>query len=263
MIFFLLVFALSLPFWLIGGAKGLELIPGLPVSALMACCPLVAASILMYRRRGAFGVLRLLERGVDYRRVTPKVWYVPIFCLMPAVMVLAYGFMRLTGSPLPNPQFSLRAVPVLFLVFLGFALAEELGWSGYALDLLQARWGWVRASLLLGVVWAAWHLVPLLQAHRSSPWIAGWSLGTVANRVILVWIYNHTGRSVFAVSLYHTMLNVSWQLFPNHGSHYDPRVTGPILAFIAATMLARSGLAFPRTFARVLGIRARRQIGRG
>jgi membrane protease YdiL (CAAX protease family) len=243
MMFFVLVVGLSIPFWLIGAAKGLDLIPGLPVSALMACCPLVAASILVYRRGGVFAVLWLLERGVDYRRVARKLWYLPIFCLMPAVMVLAYGWMRLTGSPLPNPHFPLLAIPVLFLVFLGFALAEELGWSGYALDPLQDRLGWVRASLLLGVVWAAWHMIPLLQAHRSSSWIAGWSLGTVANRVILVWIYNHTGKSVFAASVYHTMLNVSWQLFPNRGTYYDPRITGPILAFIAA-VIARPSLPF-------------------
>jgi CAAX protease family protein len=253
MSFFALVFVLSVPFWLLGAATRLELVPGLPVTALMALCPLLAASILVYRMRGAYGLIRLLERGVDYRRVARKVWYVPTFCLMPAVMVLAYGLMRLTGSPLPNPHFSLVTIPVLFLVFLGFALAEELGWSGYATDPLQARWGWVRASLVLGVVWAAWHLLPLLQAHRSSSWIAGWSLGTVANRVILVWIYNHTGRSVFAASLYHTMVNVSWQLFPTQGSHYDPRITGPILAFIAATIIARPSLPFIQLQQRVPG----------
>jgi Universal stress protein family len=47
--FFLLVFALSVPFWLIGAVTGLELLPGLPVSSLMACCPLLAALILVCR----------------------------------------------------------------------------------------------------------------------------------------------------------------------------------------------------------------------
>jgi uncharacterized protein len=45
--FFLLVFALSVPFWLMGAVTGLELLPGLPVSSLMACCPLLAALILV------------------------------------------------------------------------------------------------------------------------------------------------------------------------------------------------------------------------
>ena len=41
--FFLLVFALSIPFWLAGGLTDLQLMPGLPVSALMAFCPMTAA----------------------------------------------------------------------------------------------------------------------------------------------------------------------------------------------------------------------------
>jgi hypothetical protein len=60
--FFLLVVALSLPVWLIGAATGLEVVEGLPVSALMAFCPLLAAVILTYRERGAGGVRVLLER---------------------------------------------------------------------------------------------------------------------------------------------------------------------------------------------------------
>lgn len=45
--FFLLVFALSVPFWVIGAATGVELLPGLPVAGLMAFCPAIAASILV------------------------------------------------------------------------------------------------------------------------------------------------------------------------------------------------------------------------
>jgi hypothetical protein len=37
--FFLLVFALSLPFWLAGTLTSLQLLPALPISALMFLCP--------------------------------------------------------------------------------------------------------------------------------------------------------------------------------------------------------------------------------
>jgi len=59
--FFLLVFALSIPFWLIGAVTPLQLLPGLPVSSLMAFCPLIAASILVYREgnRAAQEIIRL------------------------------------------------------------------------------------------------------------------------------------------------------------------------------------------------------------
>jgi len=93
--FFLLVFALSIPLWLIGAVTPLQMLPGLPVSSLMAFCPLIAASILVYREGKTTSVTELLKRSFDYRRIRAKVWYVPTVLLMPGIAVLAYGLMRL------------------------------------------------------------------------------------------------------------------------------------------------------------------------
>jgi uncharacterized protein len=111
---------------------------------------------------------------------------------------------------------------MLFGFFIA-GLCEELGWSGYAIDPLQARWGALGAGLLMGLVWAAWHWVPLVQAHRSATWIGWWSLYTVALRVVIVWLYNNTGKSVFAASLFHAFSNVSGITLANY---YNPRITG-------------------------------------
>jgi membrane protease YdiL (CAAX protease family) len=244
---FLLVFALSVPFWLIGAVTRLQLLPGLPVSSLMAFCPLMAASILVYREHKTAGVIELLKRAFDDQRIRAKVWYAPIVLLKPGVMILTYGMMRVMGLPLPTPQFPVLAAPVMFLAFFIAALGEELGWSGYVIAPLQGRWNALQASLLLGLVWATWHIVPLVQAHRSPAWIAWWGLSTVASRVLIVWLYNNTGKSVFAASLYHAISNVSWLLFRNDGSHADLRITGLILAFAAAIVTVVWG---PRTLAR-------------
>lgn len=107
--------------------------------------------------------------------------------------------------------------------------------------------GALRASLILGSVWAVWHYVALAQADRSVGWIAWWSLYTVTQRVIIVWLYNNTGKSVFAAALFHMMTNVSWQLFPVNGSYFDPRVTGLILALVVVIIVL---VWAPRTLAR-------------
>lgn len=245
--FFLLVFALSVPFWWIGGVLGLEFFPGLPVSALMVVCPVLAGGILVYRENRGAGVSALLKRSFDYRRIKAKVWYLPIVLLMPGVMVLAYGLMRMLGLPLPAPEFPVLAALVMFPVVFAAALGEELGWSGYATDPLQERWDALQAGVLLGLVWALWHLVSLTQAGRAPEWIVWWCLGTVGLRVLTVWIYNNTGKSVFAAALFHAMCNTSRILFPNQGSHYDPRIIGPIVAFAAAVVTVVWG---PRTLAR-------------
>jgi membrane protease YdiL (CAAX protease family) len=239
--FFLLVFAFSIPFWLIGSVTGLQLLSDLPVSALMFVCPMMAASTLVYRENKSAGVIELLKRSFDCKRIKAKVWYAPIILIMPCATVLTYGLMRLMGLPLSTTQFPVLAAVAMFFVFFVAALCEELGWSGYVIDPMQARWSALGASIVVGLVWAAWHCVPLMQAHRSLAWIGWWSLTTVASRVLIVWLYNNTRRSVFAAALFHAFTNVSGIIFSNY---YDPRIIGPILAFAAAIVTVVWGASF-------------------
>ena len=97
-IFFLLLFALSSPFWIFGAVMGGQLLPGLPVSAVvLVFCPLFTALILVYRENKITGMTELLKRAFDYKRIRAKVWYAPIVLLMPAVMIVEFGLLRLTG----------------------------------------------------------------------------------------------------------------------------------------------------------------------
>ena len=245
--FFFLVFALAIPFWVFGAMTGLQLLPGLPVAALMFVCPAIAALILAHRENGVAGAKALLKRAYDCKRIRAKVWYAPILLLYPCVMVLSYGVMQFAGTPVPAPPIVALTALLLCAGFFVGALGEELGWSGYVIDPLQNRWSALQASLVLGLIWAVFHFIALAEAHRSVAWIAWWSLGTVAARVIIVWLYNNTGGSVFATALFHTTLNVGWQLFPIDGSYFDPRITGSITAFVAAIIIVLWG---PRTLAR-------------
>jgi membrane protease YdiL (CAAX protease family) len=250
--FFLLVVALSIPFWLLGGLTGWQLLPGLPVAALMFICPGAAALILVQRENGTTGMARLLRRSFDLDKIMAKPGYLSVLLLMPAVTALAFAVQRLTGTPVPAPQIAVLPVLLLSVGFFIGALGEELGWSGYAIDPMQARWGTLGASILLGLMWAVFHYIGLAQAHRSVEWIAWWSLGTVTQRMIMVWLYNQTGRSIFAVTLFHMTGNLGWQLYPVHGSYFDPRVTGIITALVAVVVVFAGGLRSARA-ARGLG----------
>jgi membrane protease YdiL (CAAX protease family) len=245
--FFLLVFALSIPFWLIGGATELQLMPGLSVSALMTFCPMVAALILVHRERRTAGVIELLRRFFDFTRIRAKRWYAPILLLMAGINVAVYGLMRWMDMPLPAPQIMVLAAPLMFLAFFVGALGEELGWSGYVIDPMQARWNALQTGVLLGLVAILWHLVPLLLIHRSPNWIAWWCLYAMAALILIVWLYNNTGKSVFAVALFHATLNLTWMLFPAYGSHFDMRLGGLIMVFTAAVVTVLWG---PTTLAR-------------
>lgn len=245
--YFALTIALSIPFWVAGAMTNFQLLPAIPVSALGFLCMVGAASILVYRENGLESVAELLKRSFDVKRVRANLWYLPTILLMPCIMVLSYVAMRLMGVPLPAPQFSFVTTLTLFVAFFVAALGEELGWSGYAIDPLQDRFGAFCGALLLGLVWAVWHFIPLLSVQRSVVFIAWWSLGTVASRVIITWLYNNTGRSVFIAALFHTMQNLTWQLFPINGSFYDPRVTSLIITAVAVVVVVVRG---PKTLVR-------------
>ena len=238
--FFALVFALSIPFWILGFINPIQLLPGLPISALGAFTPALGALILTYKNDRLAGVLQLLQRSFDFKRIKNKIWYFVALLINPAIAVLAHGIMRASGESLPNPAPLTFAVFPMVVSFFIAALGEEIGWSGYATEPLQRRWGIIPAGVLLGLVWAVLHLIPLMQVSRSVEWIAWWSLGTISLRVIMSWLYIHSGKSVFAAAVFHAMINLCWQLFPNNGSYYDPRVFGLItLCFAIAIFTAQ------------------------
>jgi membrane protease YdiL (CAAX protease family) len=234
--FFVLVFALFIPFWVLGEIYSIELLPGLPLSALGAFMPALAALILTYRQDRFSGVRRLLGRCFDFKRIKNLLWFLLLLLIPPAIAVFAYGIICLSGVSLPDFTPRTLSIVPLFVVFFIAALGEEIGWTGYATEPLVQRWGLLTGSLVLGVIWAAVHFIPLTQAHRSVEWIAWWSLGTLSYRVIMTWLYVHSGRSLFGAGAFHAMINLSWQLFPNNGSHYDPRVFG-LIAFTFAIAL--------------------------
>ena len=236
--FFGLVLVLLVPFWILGEIRPVELLPGLPISALGAFTPAIAALILRYKSDGFSGFLRLLQRSFDFRRIKNKNWLIMIFLINPVIAISAYEIMRVTGVSLPPVEpWTLSVFPLFILIFIA-ALGEEIGWTGYATDPLVERWGTIPASLLLGGFWTVIHFIPLVQVHRSAEWITWWSLGTLSYRLIMVWLYTHTGKSVFSATLFHAMINLCWQLFPNSGSHYDPRIFGLITFAFAIALYA-------------------------
>jgi uncharacterized protein len=252
--FFALSFFLAIPFWLFGGGK-LPLPINLPVGALVTFVPMTAAALVAYRYEGRAGARPLFQRALDYRRIKDGRWYLPALLLMPAIYAASYVVMRLLGRPLPEQvELSMPAALAFIAIFFIGDIGEELGWTALATDPLQRRWGALRAGLLLGLVWDAWQIVPWIQTGNSALWIAWQALYSIALRILIVWVYNGSGRSVFAAILVHVASNVSWSLFPNYGTHYDPSVTA-LVAWVAVALVLLWWE--PATLARLRQARAR------
>lgn len=237
LVFVGLLVALSAPFWLLEAIHPVALLPGLPSSALSAFMPAVTALILSWKRHGTSGAAALLWRAVDFARIRHLAWYAVILLTNPLIAIIAF-FIERSNEAIPGPApITFMAVALLLIFFIG-ALGEELGWSGYLTEPLVRRMGVWGAGLSLGVIWAVWHYIALLQAHRDMDWIGWWTLFTVSLRVIMVWLYLRCGASVAAVASFHAVSNLCWQLFPIHGSYYDPKVFGLVAMTVALVIAA-------------------------
>jgi membrane protease YdiL (CAAX protease family) len=162
--FFLLVFLLSLPVYVLG------LVP--PYSLLMVFNPFIAASLLTSRKTGWDGVRRLWGRSFDYTRIRRNIWYLPLILLIPATTILQYGLTRLMGVSISGLQFPLLMMLVYLLVFFLLAIGEEVGWSGYALDPLQDWWEPCRRALSWGRSGPCGTSCPMPSRTRRYGWRA-------------------------------------------------------------------------------------------
>lgn len=237
--FFALTFLLSLPFWL-WGSSGVFLIPGLPVSGLMAFMPALAA-LVVARFCGRGAAHDLVRETFDLQRLQGKLpWIALTLALFPFLLALHYVSMALISVELPEFRASAAALVPMAIAFFVAGLAEEIGWFGYAFPRLEQRRDALRAALIIGVVWAVWHTIPYIQTGRGLAFVAWHSVVTVATRVIAAWLFVNTGRSVLAAALFHATCNVAYFSFPNGGSHYDAGLFMPI-ALGAAILIATFG----------------------
>ena len=96
--FLILVFLLSIPLWILGYIfDATKIIPiKLPVSALQFLCVLFAA--LIVTNRNGKSVASILKRGLDFNRVTVKLWQYAIFILMPLTVFLSHYAMERDGT---------------------------------------------------------------------------------------------------------------------------------------------------------------------
>ncbi|MFB0537313.1 MAG: type II CAAX prenyl endopeptidase Rce1 family protein, partial [Anaerolineae bacterium] len=85
---------------------------------------------------------------------------------------------------------------------------EEIGWRGYVLPRLQARFSALVSSLILGVVWGLWHL-PRFWVAGDTESFALATLHNIAMAVLFTWVYNNTNGSLLMVTLFHAAINTA------------------------------------------------------
>jgi len=86
---------------------------------------------------------------------------------------------------------------------------EEIGWRGFALPILQSHLLPFWAGLVLGVIWAVWHLPAfMLSGTPQAAWgFMPFVAGSVACSVILTAFFNDAHGSILLAMLFHFQMN--------------------------------------------------------
>lgn len=210
--FCVLAFALSWIVWI----PGTLWVESSPAAVMLGSFgPAVAAAVLVKARGQS---VRAWVRDMARFRVGARWWLIalglPILVAGANAAVFAVFVGDLDFSTLPR-RVGLWASNLVPVMLLGGG-NEEPGWRGYALPYLQRSHDALTASLVIGVMWAAWHL-PLFVLpggyyagrpfHLYLPMVASIS-------VILTWQYNSTDGSVPVAMLSHAGFNTASALIP-------------------------------------------------
>ncbi len=234
--FFVLTFVLTTPIYILA-----IFVPEMENVAplLFVFVPMISALILTFRENGSDGAKKLIKRSFDFKKITSKMWYAPILFMMPIVSLVVLWTLGFIGEALPETIFPPSMAPVLLPMFFIMALVEEVGWMGYAYDPMEERWNATRASLILGIIWFIWHTpFYLIVAGNTLLWAAGALVLMSGFRILLSWIYNNTGKSIFAAILFHVVYNMSQTVIPGYAIPLGP-VISAVLVMIIVVIITR------------------------
>lgn len=150
-------------------------------------------------------------RGLDpHPRLRARIgWYCAAVLLPAIVLLMAYA----SSTTLPFTDGSLiprsgRALLAAIAISICANPCEEIGWRGFALPRLQARYGPVTASFAIGLLSALWHVPLLLSAPMSAYPVLPWTIGTVCIAFVATWLYNGARRSLWVLALFHVAFNI-------------------------------------------------------
>lgn len=153
-------------------------------------------------------------------------WYLVAFLLLPALQFASVLLTSwLTRVPVDYSHPMIRDVvpldaPLLVLVipwilFEILTNGEEMGWRGYILPRLQAKYNALAASLIVGVIWSVWHLPKFygtgISGGRSFIWF---TVFCMAAAVLYTWLYNNSRGSLLLVTLFHASGNTAGMFLP-------------------------------------------------
>ena len=187
--------------------------------------------------------VRALFRPLKTWRIGPG-WYLFALLFQPGLFFAAKMVDGLRGvapdvaSPLVSIYGAQAAfmIPMVILFAFPGALAEELGWRGFALPRLQEKVPALVASLVIALVWGVWHIPLLIYFGEIRPdEFTGMAVAVfnfIPLTILYTWLYNHTRGSLLLATLFHL-----GQQFSNSFLGTWPTMTDEIITWALALLV--------------------------
>jgi len=184
---------------------------------LGAYSPTLAGIVLTYFYERGEGLRSLFKRVLMV-----KVGVIPLlvcFLAGPLFYAISVGLYVASGGNLGAVNYGLLPwIPIVFIAPIIFGpLAEEFGWRGFALPLLDHKKRFISSSLIIGFIWALWH-APLFWAKTGTA-ISGLPVNpaliclffaaVISSSFIYTWLFNKTSGSLFVAIFLHLSMNAS------------------------------------------------------
>ena len=172
---------------------------------------------------GRAGVRELASRCLRWR--VGLRWYlfaffsVPVGVLLCASVVFGPALLRVLVENWP--LLFTAVLPQLALLILFFIVAEEVGWMGFLQARWQDRYGPLKASVMVTLPFALYHLPNLMvengfgltHLHVALAYLGILAILQMFGRVVIMWFYNATGSSVLLVGLWHSTFDATTSAF--------------------------------------------------
>ena len=202
--------------------------------------PAIVAVFLSWREKGKAGVQALLIRVIkapsDWRWWVFAVGYLVIVKLLAAIIYrVATGQWPVFG----HESFFIILVAIVFST--PTQAGEEIGWRGFALPRLSDRFGLAAASIILGIIWATWHL-PFFFIQNTDKYgqsFPVYLLTVTSLSVAMAWLYWRANSSLLITMLMHSAVNNTTNIVPSvsAGGKNPFSINASPIGWITATIL--------------------------
>ena len=215
--FFCLTYAVTWTCWIPVVATSTAITPIVYLLWLLGTfAPSLVGIALTARDEGRKSVRALLQRILQWR-VSGR-WYIFAISYIAIIKLIVAVLHRLVSGAWP--RFGHEAIVLMLLatlISMPVQSGEEVGWRGYALPRLARCIGYRWGAVVLGIVWACWHLPQffLEAADTYQQSFPVWSLQVIALSVAMAWLYIRTQGSLLLMMLMHAAVNNTKDIVPS------------------------------------------------